>query len=314
MTSVEAPINGMLAIKKPAGMISKDVSRLLQRVCNRRLKLGHVGTLDPAASGVLPVLLGSATRIQDFLLELPKTYLFSVRFGIATDSMDWTGNQIGEGHANVTQSEVVAALPSFVGEICQTPPVYSAVKYKGKPLYKYAREGKDDVVPLADLSRKVTVYSFELVKQLDDGDWQFRVNCSKGTYVRVLATDLAKVLGTVGMITSLHRESAAGVAVEHAVDLDLINDINDLKSYLVPLERIHLGIPNWRSLAPGWTSRLRSGQKLLVQADHFNKTLEGEFRPSSLLCLLDEQGLAFGLGVASPAQDGCIQICMKRGL
>lgn len=306
-------LSGMLVINKPNGMVSKDVSRYLTRKCGKSLKLGHVGTLDPAASGVLPILIGSATRLQDFLLDLPKTYLFDVKFGQTTDTLDWTGEVIEEKAAQITPAIITNTLPQFHGDIVQIPPVYSAVKYQGRPLYKYAREGQSEMVPLEALSRKVKIHQLDWLGH-EDEVWRFRVTCSKGTYVRVLAADLAEAMGTVGMVVGIHREQAAGVSISESIELESINDISDLARHLIPVEQLHLGIPNWRSVAAGWTSRLLAGQKLLVRTDHFTKTLKGEFQPLSPVFLLDEQGSAFGLGVASPTKDGCIQISMKRGL
>ena len=190
--------SGVLVVHKPYGMVSKDVSRILKKSYAGIRKIGHVGTLDPLAEGVLVVLLGSATRLQDAFLERPKTYEFTVKFGTATETMDTEGATVEERpFEHITSERIREIISEFQGEQLQTPPLYSAVKLHGQPLYKIARSGNGDSVDLDSLKRKVLLHQLELCSY-EEGVAQFRVHCSKGTYVRVLGTDIASRLGTCG--------------------------------------------------------------------------------------------------------------------
>jgi tRNA pseudouridine55 synthase len=317
-----AEINGLLPVDKPAGLVSKDVSRWLVKRLGK-LRLGHVGTLDPAASGVLPILLGRATRLQDYLLELPKTYEFDVTFGKETDTLDRDGQVVKEGPwEHVSAAQLTTAIQAFVGDLEQTPPLYSAVKYKGKPLYDYARggdAGRD--VPLAALKRKVRVARFELLG-FKPGVGTFRVTCSKGTYVRALVKDVAEKVGSCGTLTRLVRTNAAGVDLSSSVSLEGIESrLGEFRSLVVPVEAIDLGLPRWRSPREGLAARLKGGQQVSVELHEYLAGLGateaapqppgGWARP---LLLLTEQGVAFGMGSVRRHESGRIVIVMKRGL
>lgn len=232
-------VNGMLAVNKPAMMISKDVSRRLKRAFGS-LKMGHVGTLDPLASGVLPILLGKATKLQDRLLELPKTYRFKIRFGLLTDTLDICGTTIEQqDNVSIDGERLREICTEFVGEISQIPPAYSAVKHKGKPLYHYARKGI--VIPLEEKVRKVQIFDLRVLD--GGGDWaELETTCSKGTYVRVLAKDLAARLAYHGTVIELERSLAAGVRVENAARWEtiekLIENEQDISQYVIPIEKL----------------------------------------------------------------------------
>ena len=315
------PLNGLLAVDKPAGVVSKDVSRWLVKRLGK-LRLGHVGTLDPGASGVLPILLGRATRLQDYLLELPKSYDFDVTFGKETDTLDLDGQVVREAPSeHVTRAGLEEAIKRFIGDIEQTPPIYSAVKYKGKPLYDYARGGAEpDAVPLESLKRRVRVTRFELL-DFRPGFGSFRVTCSKGTYVRSLAKDVAETVGSCGTLSRLVRTSAAGVDLSRSHGLERIEgQLDDVASLVVPVEEIDLGLAKWRSPGALVTARLRGGQQAVVDPSEYlegvgpggDGSLPGGWaRP---LLLLTEQGEAFGIGSVRRHESGRIVIVMKRGL
>jgi len=317
---MNVPVSGMLPINKPVGMVSKDVSRQIERVVGK-VKLGHVGTLDPMASGVLPILFGRATKLQDMLLDFPKTYEFTVKLGYETDTLDSEGETILERDVSpYLLSDLIDALKTqFTGTIEQQPPIYSAVKYKGKPLYYYARKGLIDHVPIESLKRKVHI---EEISLLDSGDdWLcLRARCSKGTYVRVLAKDIAAAIGNIGTVTKIHRTVAAGVSVAQGVSLDQITSIDTLNQHITPIESLSLGVPVWKALDAGWTKRLLRGQKLLVSQPHFARSLDLEtFHKESIskyqsVLLADEEGQAFGLGEAKYGSDDFIQLLMRKGL
>ncbi|MBI2602007.1 MAG: tRNA pseudouridine(55) synthase TruB [Deltaproteobacteria bacterium] len=230
--------SGMIAINKPAMMISKDVSRNLKRAFGK-LKMGHVGTLDPLATGVLPILLGKATKFQDPLLDLPKRYRFKIRFGLLTDTLDICGQNLEQqDNVSVDLARMSDIGKTFLGEITQIPPLYSAVKHKGKPLYYYARKGVH--VPLEEKARKVQVFDLRILG--GGSDWaEVEVTCSRGTYVRVLAKDMAAQLGYHGTVIELERTQAAGISIENAAPWETIEKLlqneQDISQYIIPIEK-----------------------------------------------------------------------------
>lgn len=313
-------VDGLLPVNKPEGMVSKDVSRWLVKRFGR-LKLGHVGTLDPSASGVLPILLGRATRLQDHLLDMSKSYEFDITLGSETDTLDRDGAVIKTGPwEHVREADLQAAILGFIGDLDQTPPMYSAVKYKGKPLYDYARGGGGEDVPLEKLKRKVSVSRFELL-EFKGAVARFRVHCSKGTYVRVLVKDVADKVGSCGTLTRLVRTSAAGLDLMATVDLATIEGAqDDAASLVVPIERIDLGIQRWSSPREALTGKLMSGQQVNVELGDYFAGIEGDAEQtlpnawSKPALLLSENQRAFGIGTIRQTETGRIAIQMKRGL
>jgi tRNA pseudouridine55 synthase len=311
-------MSGMLVVNKPTGMISKDLSRWLQRRFGK-LKIGHVGTLDPGASGVLPILLGKATRMQDYLLDLTKSYEFDVDFGSETDTLDYEGEVIKRCEfEHIELADLKNAVESMRGQITQIPPIYSAVKYQGKPLYDYARSGKGDTVPLESLARKVEVFKIDLLKY-EGNRATISVSCSKGTYVRVLAKDIAEIVKSCGTLTRLVRTRAAGVDLSQSCSLDDIeSNMNEMEKLLTPLECIEMEIPKWVSPDDGAVSKLRSGQEVVVDASSYLSGLEGEKElPEAFampMVLLDCEGRAFGMGTARILDMARVKINLKRGL
>lgn len=316
-------IDGLLAVNKPAGVISKDVSRwLVKRI--GKVKLGHVGTLDPAASGVLPLLLGRATRLQDFLLELPKTYEFDITFGSETDTLDQDGKVVREAPwDHVTEGDLRASLERFIGDIEQVPPIYSAVKYKGRPLYDYARGGDQEAaaaVPLAELKRRVSVSKFELLN-FRSGSSSFRITCSKGTYVRSLVRDVSETLGTCGTLTRLVRTSAAGIDLAQSYGLEGIeSQLDGFESLIVPMAQIKTGLAHWSCPDPLATAKLRGGQNINVAVETYLAGLtcdSDRALPSALsksVLLISDKGAAFGVGTVLRNESGRVVIALKRGL
>jgi tRNA pseudouridine55 synthase len=317
-------LSGLLPVNKPTGMVSKDVSRWLVKRLGK-LHIGHVGTLDPAASGVLPILLGKATRLQDQMLDLPKTYEFEITFGAETDTLDAEGKLTRElPWQHITEGMLADAIRDFVGEFEQTPPIFSAVKYKGKPLYDYARGGQADAVPLETLKRRVAVSRFDL-HTFAGNKCSFSVTCSRGTYIRVLVKDVAEKVGSCGTLTRLVRTEAAGIPVDQAFDLEAIQAAIDASpggfaSLVVPIEKMDLGVPRWSARIPGATGRLRGGQQVAVELGEYVEGLEkrhdGDL-PNSWskpLMLLDEHGKALGMGTVRRHESGRVLVNMKRGL
>lgn len=208
-------MNGVLVVDKPTGGTSFDVVRQVRRASGVR-KVGHGGTLDPLASGVLPICLGEATKLAQFLLEADKEYLVTLCLGVETDTYDADGAVTARRPAEgVDEAAVRAALPGFVGRIQQRPPVYSALKRGGRPLYEYARAG--EAVEIDE--RTVTVFALELLSFPSPQAVSLRVHCSKGTYVRSLAFDLGRALGPGAHVTALRRTRSGPFGLEDAVTL-----------------------------------------------------------------------------------------------
>ena len=204
-------MNGFVVMDKPEGVTSFKAAAPLRRLFNER-KVGHTGTLDPMATGVLPVALGKAARFIDYLPDSDKAYLARFRCGVTTDTLDITGTVLTETDAHVTETDVLALLPRFIGEIEQVPPMYSAISVNGQRLYDLARKG----IEVERQSRKITVYSLELLGEID-GEFEIDVRCSKGTYIRSLIADIGEALGCGAVMTALRRTRSNGFAIEDAL-------------------------------------------------------------------------------------------------
>jgi len=208
------PINGILNIAKPAGMTSHDVVDRVRQMSGQR-RVGHAGTLDPLATGVLLVCLGQATRVAEYLMASDKVYRAQIRLGVSTDTHDAEGQVTATAEVRVGEEEIQEALASFIGSIQQVPPMYSALKHQGVPLYKLARRG----ITVEREPRSVVIHDIELL------DWtppllSILVECSPGTYIRALARDLGQKLGCGAHLQSLTRLASGHFALEEAVSLD----------------------------------------------------------------------------------------------
>lgn len=328
----------MLVVHKPVGMISKDVSRWFTKRYGK-VKLGHVGTLDPLASGVLPLLLGSATRLQDYLLDMPKTYECKIELGKKTNTLDCTGGVIAtKDFSHITREIIQQTINTFVGKITQIPPLYSAVKVKGRPLYSYARSGETLDSSMDDLARIVEIHELKLLS-FDEIGIGLRVTCSKGTYIRTLASDMVEAMGSYGTIIELTRTFASGVDLAQAWTLDKIEKTLELchdgRDVLIPLEDMDCGLVRYHVKQPRMVIDLRDGKKIkLEDKDLLQKLIEPKqgteysetqgYGDKDIL-LLDDKGKAFGLGCIfsqsktgpqSPVKvwNGEIFLKLKRGL
>ena len=216
-------MNGVIVVNKPAEFTSFDVVAVLRRVCNER-KIGHCGTLDPNATGVLPVLLGRAAKAQDILPNHDKSYVAEFFLGKVTDTLDIWGEVLSEEKTSVTKEQLLSVIPEFTGEIEQIPPMYSAVQINGKRLYDLARQG----IEVERAARKITVYSLEILDFDEAGQCgKLRVSCSKGTYIRTLIDDIAKRFCAGGCMTSLVRDSACGFSIENAYTIDELRAMSE---------------------------------------------------------------------------------------
>jgi tRNA pseudouridine55 synthase len=231
--------SGWIILDKPVGLGSTQAVAAVKRNLReagfgKGTKVGHGGTLDPLASGVLPIALGEATKLAGRMLDASKIYAFTIRFGEETDTLDLEGAVIATSEVRPTRAAIVGILPRFTGPIAQVPPAYSALKIGGERAYDLARAG--EVVELA--SRDVTIHAVD-VTYFDRDSVTLVANVSKGTYIRSLARDIAQALGTCGTVTMLRRTKAGPFDLSHAITLDKLNEIGKgapLEHVLLPLE------------------------------------------------------------------------------
>lgn len=210
-------MNGLFLVDKPTDMTSFGVVARLRRLTKE--KCGHSGTLDPMATGLLPVLVGKGTKLCELLTVGDKGYIGTLQFGLSTDTGDVTGKILEEQKSHVTEEQLRSLLPAFTGEIKQIPPVYSAIKVDGVPLYRHARKGREVEVP----ARVVTIHRLELLSfDEEKQEAVLEVACSKGTYIRTLFMDLAKAAGTVGTMSALRRTQAGRFSLENAIPLETL--------------------------------------------------------------------------------------------
>ena len=233
--------NGIIIIDKPADWTSMDVCAKLRGILKER-RIGHGGTLDPMATGVLPVFVGSATRAVEFAEKGDKEYIAGLRLGLVTNTQDTTGEVLSESSAVPGREALEAVLPAFTGPIAQVPPMFSAIKRDGKKLYELARAGKE----IHRDPRHITIHALELLEQTGERDYLLRVRCSKGTYVRTLCHDIGEALSCGGCMYSLRRTMAAGFTLTEAVTLDS----RALRGRLCCCPRTAFSAPIPRSLSP----------------------------------------------------------------
>lgn len=228
-------MNGILNIYKERGFTSHDVVAKLRGIC-RQKKIGHTGTLDPDATGVLPVCLGNATGVCDLLTDRSKEYETVLLLGITTDTQDISGTVLTENDVNLSEADVISCVREFVGDIEQIPPMYSAIKIDGKKLYELARQGKTVNRP----PRPVTVHSIEIIN-IDLPRVKMRVNCSKGTYIRTLCHDIGAKLGCGGTMEALERTRVGEFDLSGAVKLETVQKWADeglIEEHLIPTDEV----------------------------------------------------------------------------
>jgi tRNA pseudouridine55 synthase len=278
---------GVLIVDKPVGPSSFAVVRRVRALVGRslagpsglsrrQLKCGHGGTLDPFASGVLPICIGEATKLAAFLLEADKAYEATVRFGVATDSGDVTGAVVGDGPLPELDAGGLRALVgSFQGFIEQVPPMHSALKHQGRPLYAYAREGTE----IARAPRRVQIHALEVLGWVPPDSLRLRLRCSKGTYVRVLAEDLGRAAGTVAHLTQLRRIASGPFRIEEAVTLAELEARLDAREPLplVSLNRALEHLPGFTAAGPT-AAALVKGQRVPAAAVGLPEGVTGRVR------------------------------------
>ena len=250
--------NGILVIDKSAGWTSQDVAAKLRGVFHER-RVGHGGTLDPMATGVLPIFIGRATRAAEFLESAEKEYVAGLRLGVVTDTQDTSGTVLETNSVCVTRAQLEAALRQFLGPIEQIPPMYSAIKINGQKLYELARRGQE----VARRPRSITIHALELLEG-EGADWTVRVRCSKGTYVRTLCHDLGRALGCGGCMSSLRRTRAGSFTLAQAVTMQQVLDFaagQDPQQLLMPVDAVFAAHPPL-IVTLGQAAKLKNGAQV----------------------------------------------------
>ena len=266
-------MDGIVIVDKPQSWTSQDVVSKLRGVYKTR-RIGHGGTLDPLATGVLPVFVGRATRGVEFFEHAEKTYETVLRLGVTTDTEDITGTVLEEKPVAVTEKQLEAVLQQFRGDILQVPPMYSAIKINGQKLYDLARKGKE----VDRQARPVTIFKLECLS-FDGTAARLLVHCSKGTYIRTLCKDIGAALGCGGCMEALRRVSAGSYTLEQAVSLQALIESDDPGKYLIPVDSM-FGKYEAVKLTPKQTLRCRNGNSFsvdLVDGTYRAYSPEGEF-------------------------------------
>ena len=250
-------MNGIVIVDKPSGWTSQDVTARLRRVFGTR-RIGHGGTLDPMATGVLPVFVGRATRAVEFFEHAEKGYETLLVPGLTTDTEDTTGTVLTQQEVSITEEQIEAVLPKFRGDILQVPPMYSALKVNGQKLYDLARKGKE--VPREP--RPITISELTFLG-FEDGNLLLRVQCSKGTYIRTLCKDIGQALGCGGCMGRLRRIRAGEYTLKDAVPLETLLNAEHPEQYLLPVDSMFSNYPAVK-LAPNQEKRCRNGNAFSV--------------------------------------------------
>ena len=253
-------MNGIVIVDKPAGWTSQDVVSKLRGVFKTR-RIGHGGTLDPMATGVLPVFVGRATRAVEFFEHAEKTYMATLRLGISTDTEDITGTVLEEKPIAVTRDMLEVALSQFRGEISQVPPMYSAIKVNGQKLYELARKGRE----VERESRKVTILRLEC-QSFNGTEAVLLVHCSKGTYIRTRCKDIGQALGCGGCMAALRRISAGAYREDEAVSLETLINAADPGAYLREVDTMFAQYPEV-TLTENQEKRCRNGNSFSLNLE-----------------------------------------------
>jgi tRNA pseudouridine55 synthase len=257
-------VHGWLVLDKPVGVTSTTAVAILKRLTRAR-KVGHAGTLDPLASGLLPIAFGEATKTVSYVMDGEKVYRFKVRWGVETDTDDAEGKPVAESAARPTHGEIESALPAFTGTIEQTPPKFSAIKVEGERDYDLARAGEE--VSLS--ARPVEIHSLHMVDQPDADHAVFEAECGKGTYVRAIARDLGRMLGSLGHVCELRRTRVGSFDENSAIALDDVEKLAEsspdaLIGALLPVASSLSMMPSV-SVGPDDAQRIRMGQPVFLR-------------------------------------------------
>ena len=298
-------MNGIIVVDKPSEFTSFDVIAVVRKLTGQR-KIGHTGTLDPNATGVLPILLGSATKVQDLILNHDKTYVAGFRLGLTTNTLDIWGETTAEYEVNSEKADVLSLLPNFTGEIEQIPPMFSAVQKNGQRLYDLARKG----IEVERESRKVTVYSLELTDfDEETKSGHLKISCSKGTYVRTLIDDIGKALGCGAVMTELRRTFACGFEEKDSLTLEQIKSLveqNRLEQYIKSVESLFVQC-RYVVISQAQAKRFSNGGALDMSRTYLGKI---EVANGELFRVLTRDNVFLGIGKADK-EDGQLKIYLN---
>lgn len=289
------PFEGIVSVLKPPGLTSSDVVVDIRRIFQEK-RVGHTGTLDPAAAGVLPICIGRATRLFDYLVDKEKEYLAEIRFGVATDTEDAFGEVTERADCRITREQLEAVLSDFIGEQEQVPPIYSSLSLNGVKMYKLARRG-EVTAPVEERKRSITITALTLEEQFAENSFLLRIRCSKGTYIRTLLRDIGRKLGVPAYMAFLLRTESGRFRLENsrtAAELAALKEEGRLEEAVIPMDEAVSHLPELR--LSGLSNRQR---RLLVNGAPipFDAIPEGEVRRLYIddefmgLALLGAEGL-----------------------
>ncbi len=263
-------MQGFLLLKKPQGITSFSAVSKIKRLCHEK-RVGHTGTLDPMATGVLPIFLGRATTLCGLMLDGDKSYTAKIKLGITTDTEDITGTVLSESRVEVTAGELESALKHFTGKLYQKPPMYSALKKDGVRLYDLARQGQTVCIP----PREIEIFSIKLLSGLDEENcFTIDVRVSKGTYIRSLARDLGEYLGCGATLAALERTNSCGFDIKDCVELDNLNEDN-IGNFIVSEENAVTHLRECK-ITEKQAVRFCNGGQLSFERLHIENITEGE--------------------------------------
>lgn len=226
-------MNGIINFFKPRGMTSHDAVNLFRKLLDIK-RIGHSGTLDPNATGVLPICIGKATRVSEYFNEMDKEYIGELTLGMSTDTQDIDGQVLKTSNTRVTEKQIIESFNGFKGQVTQVPPMYSALKHKGKKLYELAREGKEVVRE----PRNINIKELRIINNYNNSEITFYTKCSKGTYIRTLCNDIGEDLQTYGFMSYLIRVGVGNFKIENAYGKDFLKSLNknELEKLLKPMD------------------------------------------------------------------------------
>ncbi len=299
MNTMMTEPEGILILDKPDGMTSHDCVAIMRRLFHTR-KVGHTGTLDPMATGVLPILLGRAAKAAEYLTAEDKHYIAGLRLGLTTDTEDSTGTTLTECDAIPDEAAVRETVKTFIGEIEQIPPMYSALKVDGQKLYDLARQG----ITVERKARPITIASIGCEKQ-DERTYTLDVRCSKGTYIRTLCADIGAKLGCGGVMCSLRRAGSGHFTLERAYTIEQLEKMSDeeRRACLLPTESLFSDLE--KLILPAFYERLAdNGQPIHLKKLYRGKYDESRYTPGQRMTICGENKGFFALGEVREAEDG----------
>lgn len=283
--------SGVINYYKQEGSTSHDAVNFIRRICGKKTKVGHAGTLDPLASGVLPIMIGGATKLSQLLTDHTKTYKAGLLLGITTDTHDIEGKILNSVDNIPSVHEVQKACEAFNGEIMQIPPMYSAIKVGGKKLYELARNG----VELDLEARKIEIFSLGVQQTDDNRRYILTVDCSKGTYIRSLCRDIGEILGCGAVMFSLERTRCGNFHIENSVKRSEIESADDIEKFICPVEQAAAEFSSGDIYLDGFFYRLlRNG--VPIEQERLANGKSKDFSDGNLLRMYDAEGKFFALG------------------